>query len=270
MASHSRRLGALRIDVLSDGIFDVPLDMVSGTKARPDQLAHWRDGVFPIGVNAFLLRSDGSTALVDAGTGPSWGPRLGHVFSAMQDLGVAPGDVDRVYLTHLHGDHALGLLDGDAPSLPRAEVIVPAADLAFFTDPAAQAKLPVERHGAFEIAARIAEAYQGRLRPVPFGPIAAGLELVPLPGHTPGQGGYLLTSGDEALMLWGDALHFAGIQAADPEFGLLYDLDPATAVATRRSILARAAAEGWIVGGGHVPGFGRVLAEGDGFRIVSP
>ena len=160
------------------------------------------------------------------------------------------------------------MLDGDAPTLPRAEIVLPALDLDFFTDAGERARLPVERHGAFDIAAKVVAAYGERLRPVPFGPIDAGIELVPLPGHCPGQGGYLLGSGDDVLMLWGDALHVSGIQAADPDFGLLYDLDPATAIATRRSILARAAAGGWVVGGGHVAGFCRVLAEGDCFRIV--
>lgn len=45
--------------------------------------------------------------------------------------GIQPDDVSRVILTHIHGDHALGLIDGDRPYFPKAEIWVPEADLAF-------------------------------------------------------------------------------------------------------------------------------------------
>ena len=148
---------------------------------------------------------------------------------------------------------------------------MPAADLAFFSDAAERARLPAARRAAFDIAPRVAAAYGARLVPLPFGPVAAGVELIPLPGHTPGQGGYLFaapTAGGASLLFLADALRLADLQAGDPEIGLVYDVDSARAAATRRAILARAAAEGWTVAGAHLPGLFRAAPAGDGFRLA--
>jgi glyoxylase-like metal-dependent hydrolase (beta-lactamase superfamily II) len=92
-----------------------------------------------------------------------------------------------------------------------------------------------------------------------------------LPGHTPGHTGYLLRgdgdSGD--LLLWGDALHLGRIQPADPQIGLVYDLDPQTAARTRRATLERAVQQDWTVASGHVRGFGRVHSAQTGYQIVA-
>ncbi len=269
MASRSIDLGDLRADLVSDGVFETARDVLThrgGEAARTRLLDTWGDRPLRLDVNVVLLRGPRGTELVDAGTGPAWGDKLGHAREALSRQGIAPDAVDRVFLTHLHGDHALGLLDGDAAWLPRARVTVPAAELAFFTDAAARERVPEARRGAFDIARRVAAAYGDRLDPVPFGPLMPGVELLPLPGHTPGQGGYLIAAGAAKLLLLADALHL-DLQARDPDIGLVFDLDPATAADTRRAVLARAAAEDWIVAGGHLAGFGRVAPEGSGFRI---
>lgn len=271
MEAPGLRLGGTRVDLLLDGVFEAGRDVLThrgGFAARARTFDLWGDGPLRLDVNCFLLRGPRGIELVDAGTGPSWGANLGHARQALRDHGVVPEDVARVFLTHLHGDHALGLLEDDDAFFPRADVIVPAADLAFHTDGAERDRLPAPRRAAFAIASRLIAAYGDRLRPRAFGPVMPGVTLLPLPGHTPGQGGYLLVEGDAALLLLGDAIHLDVMQAADPDVGLIYDLDPAVAAHTRRAILARAAAEGWIVAGGHLRGFGRVAVEGGGFCIA--
>lgn len=273
MASRDIDIGDTRVLLLSDGIFETGRDALihtGGDAARAAAQAAWGDRPLRMDVNVALLRGPRGIELVDAGTGPSWGPSLGLARTALAAQGVAPEAVDRVYLTHLHGDHALGLLDGEAAYFPRAEVMVPAADLAFFSDPAERARVAAPRQGAFDVARRVATAYGTRLVALPFGPVTAGLDLLPLPGHTPGQGGYLVTPGRPgaaALLLLADALHLADLQAGDPEVGLIFDLDPARAAQTRRAILDRVAAEGWVMGGAHLPGFARVAPDGRGFRL---
>jgi glyoxylase-like metal-dependent hydrolase (beta-lactamase superfamily II) len=272
MATPPFQLGEIRIDTLVDGVYETGREALThgdGEAARARALEAWGDRPLSFDVNLFLLRGPGGTVLIDAGTGSHWGPHLGHARQAMADLGVAPEDVDRVLLTHVHGDHALGLLDdSDGPWLPRAEILLPAAELAFFTDEAERLALPETRRSGFTITARLIAAYGDRLRALPFGTFAPGMELVPLPGHTPGQGGYLLSDGGTKLLLWADALHLQHLQSRDPGVGLIFDLDPAGTIRTRRTMLARALTEGWIVGGSHITGFGRVVPDGETYRIA--
>ena len=53
------------------------------------------------------------------------------------------------------------------------------------------------------------------------------------PGHTPGHTNWLLQSGGERLLIWGDIVHLAAVQLARPEARLIYDVDTELAAATR-------------------------------------
>ncbi|WBV43916.1 MBL fold metallo-hydrolase [Pseudoroseomonas cervicalis] len=255
--------------LLRDGVFEAPPDSVLHTRraapageerAVPDGLGRT---VLQLPVNCFLLRGPTGLTLVDAGCGSAWGEGFGGARAALGRLGVAPEAIDHVLLTHLHSDHVLGLFEGEAAHFPRAEVLVPRTDLAFFTDAAERDRLPPARQGGFALAARLQRLYAGRLQPVGPGPVRPGIEALPLPGHTPGHTGYRL--GD--LLLWGDALHLAALQPGDPDIGMAFDLDPAGAAATRHALLRRCAAEGWVVAGAHIEGFRRVESAGCAWKL---
>jgi glyoxylase-like metal-dependent hydrolase (beta-lactamase superfamily II) len=273
MTNAGRRFGQYDVIQLFDGVFQAPTEVLihgNGDAARRSLLESWGDKGISIDVNCLALRGPDGITLIDAGTGDAWGPAYGKARRAMEEEGITPEQVDRVLLTHIHGDHALGLLDGSAPWFPRAEVWVPEADLAFFIDAAARAAQPENRRGGFDIAANLVSAYAERLRPIPTGPVSAmpGIEAIPLPGHTPGHTGYLLSGAEESLLIWADALHLQDAQTADPEIGLIYDVDPAEAVRSRRRVLEQAAESGWMAAGSHVTGFGHVQRAGDAFRFV--
>lgn len=270
MSETWQRFGSYDVLILDDGVFEAPLDVLihaDGETARDAAVAHWGKPKVSIPVNCFALRGADGITLVDAGTGPSWGEAMGHAPAAMAKAGIAPEQVERVLITHLHGDHALGLFDGDRARFPKAEIIVPEADFGFFGNEANRAQTPQNRQGGFAVTAAVKTHYAGRIRPVPAGTVRPGITLIPLPGHTAGHSGYLI-EGDKSLLLWGDALHLSDLQATDPGIGLVYDFDAATARASRRAILARAAREGWIVSGGHIEGFRRVIESGAGYELT--
>ncbi|WP_199089918.1 MBL fold metallo-hydrolase [Bosea sp. ASV33] len=272
MVQQSRRIGAYEVSILHDGVFEAPLDVLihaDGAAARDGALARWGKPKISIVVNCFALKGQDGITLVDAGTGPFWGDAMGHAPAAMAAAGIAPEDVARVLITHLHGDHALGLFDGDAARFPNAEIIVPEADFGFYDNEANRARTPEKKQGAFAITATLKKLYVGRIRAVPAGEAHPGISLIPLPGHTFGHSGYLIEGADESLLLWGDALHLSDLQASDPDIGFVYDLDAATALASRRGILERAAHENWLVGGGHVEGFRRVVKKGAGYELIA-
>lgn len=272
MDQQPRRFGRYEVSSLHDGFFQAPSEVLThtaGEAARQHALAQWGLPTIRIPVKAFLLRAADGITLVDAGTGTAWGDAYGHARAALQQIGVEPSQVRRVLITHLHGDHALGLVDGDQPYFPQAEIIVPAADLAHFGDEAKRAATPKARQGGFDIAATLKRLYAGRMRPAEPGRVLPGVELIALPGHTYGHAGYLIEDDARSLLLWGDALHLSTLQATDPEVGLTYDLDGATAARTRRDILDRAARAGWVVSGGHIEGFRSVRSTGNGYELVT-
>lgn len=257
---------------LLDGIFEIPAAMFLyvGDEAKGAHIRAEKAGAGTVvPVNCFLLRRDAEVILIDAGTGPAWGPALGDARAALAAEGMAPESVDRVILTHIHGDHALGLFADEAAYFPRARISVPAADLAFFTDEAARAAMPEGRRAAFDIAARLLAVYAGRIDVSDGEEAHPGITALPLPGHTPGHTGYRFATAEGDILLWGDALHIADVQPRDPRVGLFYDTDRDLAWQSRRKVLAYAAAAGLRVGGGHIDGFLRVVADGEGFRLES-
>jgi glyoxylase-like metal-dependent hydrolase (beta-lactamase superfamily II) len=272
MSPDHRCVGRYNVTILHDGIFEAPSEVlthVAGEQAREQAIAALGRPTIRIVVNCFALRDASGLTLVDAGTGTSWGDAYGHARRALSALGTTPDQVDRVLITHLHGDHALGLFDGDKPYFPKAEILVPEIDLAHFADAAKRAATPKARQSGFDIAATLLRLYDGRVRAAAPGSVMPGIELVPLPGHTHGHAGYLIADRARSLLLWGDALHLQSLQAADPDIGLVYDLDGETAARSRRTVLDRAAGEGWLVSGGHVEGIREVRRGAGGYEIVA-
>ncbi|MGI4959058.1 MAG: AidB family quorum-quenching N-acyl homoserine lactonase [Janthinobacterium lividum] len=267
----TRRFGRYETHLLCDGVFRAPADILvhmGGEDARRQAIERLGKPEIQIDVNCFVLRSADGITLIDTGAGSVWGPTFGQARLAMGELGIAPAQVDRVLLTHLHDDHALGLFDGDAAYFPNAQILVPHIDLAYFTDAKALEATPEAGRGAFAIASKLQDVYGDRIQEIAEGPVLDGIEARALPGHTPGHTGYLLHDSVRSLMIWADTLHVAEIQPEDPAIGLVFDLDSAMAARTRLSQLEQAAEAGWVVAGGHITGFNQVERAGNGFRIV--
>lgn len=265
------RFGRYETHLLRDGEFRAPADVlthIDGEAARRHAIERLGKPEIRIDVNCFLLRSEDGITLIDTGAGTVWGPTFGTARVTMSELGIEPAQVDRVLLTHLHDDHALGLFEGDAAFFPNAEIWVPQTDLAYFTDAKALEATPEAGRGTFGTASKLQHVYGDRVRTIGEGPVLPGITAHALPGHSPGHTGYLLEDADRSLMVWADTLHLAEIQPEDPSIGLVFDLDSEAAARTRRALLEQAADAGWIVAGGHITGFNRVERAGNGFRIV--
>ena len=73
----------------------------------------------------------------------------------------------------------------------------------------------------------------------PFAPdqeLLPGIRSISLPGHTPGQSGYLLQSADSQLMVIGDAMHDPLLHVQHPEWTSLGDARRQQTVKTRREL----------------------------------
>ncbi|WP_137136219.1 MBL fold metallo-hydrolase [Rhizobium sp. FKY42] len=269
--SAARRFGCYEVTRLVDGVYQAPIEHLahaSSQTVRDAAVAAWQGATVDMDVNLFVLSGPDGITLVDAGTGPYWGAKLGHGRAALEAAGIDQADVKHVLLTHLHGDHALGLFGDDGAYFPNAQVFAPQADLDFYSNAALKEAMPVYRRGGFDIARRLLDIYGNRVRPVDAGQVLPQIELLPLPGHTPGHAGYLIGEEDHRLVLWGDLVHAPALQMDDPDFCFIYDVDAAQGAASRRRIFKRATREGWVASGGHISGYVKVEFSGQAWRLV--
>jgi len=272
MTGQSRKIGDIEVTALSDGVLATSLDVVLGMdRAESARLAGKKvgDGVH-IAVNAFLLKLQGKWALVDTGSGNTMGRTLGKLPENLRALGVAPEEIAAVFLTHLHPDHSNGLVDDAGRAIyPNAQLILHEAEARFWLDrdEASGQNERIRRNIAK--AAVTTAPYRTRMRSVREGEAMAGVSAVPLPGHTPSHTGWLIASGKESLLIWGDLVHLASVQIPRPESGLVFDVDPQAACATRLRMFDRVAADRLTVAGAHLdfPGCGTIVRKGSGFAF---
>jgi glyoxylase-like metal-dependent hydrolase (beta-lactamase superfamily II) len=101
------------------------------------------------------------------------------------------------------------------------------------------------------------------------GEVFPGVMAVPSPGHTPGHTAYLVGSGGEQLMIWGDTVHVPEVQTAIPEAGMALDTDVPMAAVSRKRMFDRVASERLLITGMHLhfPAFSHLAREGNGFRL---
>jgi glyoxylase-like metal-dependent hydrolase (beta-lactamase superfamily II) len=270
MTAHSKKIGDITVTAVSDGVLAAPLDVVLGMgQTEIERLAGKRPGeALHISVNAFLLERAGEWTLVDTGSGNTMGPTLGKLPANLRALG--PEQIHTIFLTHLHPDHSNGLVDDAGNAIyPNAEIVLHEAEAAFWLD-REEASGATERIRRNIAKAKVTTApYRARMRTVRAGEALPGVSPLLLAGHTPGHTGWLIQSGNDSLLIWGDLVHLASIQIARPDTGLIYDVDPQAACATRRRMFDRIAADKLEVAGAHLdfPGFGAIVRKGAGFAF---
>ena len=273
----TRQVGEFTVTAVSDGVLNSNHDVVLGIdkedSARLTGVPYGQP--LPLDVNSFLIRHRGKLILSDAGTGQGLQPvqkNLGKLPDNLRAIGVDPSAIDIVALTHLHSDHSMGLLDEAGRKVfPNAELMLHEVEAAFWLDRTLQPG-DSERIVANSNKQRALTApYRDRIRRVKDGEVLPGITAMMRPGHTPGHTTWLIQSGGEKLLIWGDIVHLAAVQLACPEARLIYDVDTDLAARTRAEVLNWAASEKLVVAGAHLgfPGFGTVTRNGDRFAIAA-
>jgi glyoxylase-like metal-dependent hydrolase (beta-lactamase superfamily II) len=230
-----------------------------------DTVKRYLGDSFQSEVNTFLIRAPGRNILVDTGFGTA-------LFEGMKTLGVSPGEIDAVLLTHLHGDHIGGLQRDGKPLFPNAKVYLARQEREFWT------RTSVNRNAIDALAAyggRVETFLPGELGSV-IPELLPGITAIAAFGHTPGHTAFQVESDGRRLLIWGDLMHVEGIQFPLPDVSVTYDTDPAAAAAIRKNILAYAASNNIPVAGMHLlyparrrPRPGRRLPAYPGGRLNS-
>ncbi|MGN9837785.1 MBL fold metallo-hydrolase [Nonomuraea sp. H19] len=189
--------------------------------------------------HCYLLRAAaGRLTLVDTGIGgadspaSSWAPVPGTLFGELAAVGVTPAEIDTVVLTHLHSDHASGVVLDGGPAFANARYVLQ------------QAELDAAQGQALD---RLVTPIKGQLHVVEGqAEVAPGVHVHLAPGHTPGH--QIVRVGDVAVT--GDlVLH--PVQLDDPGVRYLYDDDQEAAARTRAEVLGALRAERAILATAH-------------------
>ncbi len=191
------------------------------------------DGPVQMDYFFWVLRDAERTILVDCGFNEASGARRGRTMLcppavALRRLGIEPADVGMLIVTHAHYDHV-----GNLDQFPAAEVIMSAAEYEFWTGPLGGRPLFATSAEADDIDALRRIHADGRLtllpgRPGAAGPathnVAAGVGVLEVGGHTPGQLVVLARTADGEAVLASDALHYYDEARLDRPFAQVTDL----------------------------------------------
>lgn len=271
-------VGQFEITALYDGYIDLDTKLLKNTSEREVQNLIGR--MFLTGpkvqtaVNAYLVNTGSNLVLIDAGAAKQFGPSLGNVVANLKAAGYDPAQVDTVLITHLHGDHVNGLIAADGTrAFVNAEVWSAQPDNDYWLSEEVAGKAPKDAQPFFKMARDAAAPYRQAGKWKTFDrdqQLLPGINSLAARGHTPGHSGYLLRSGGQTLLIWGDLVHSHAVQFMRPAVAFEYDVDRKQAVAARKALFARAAAERLLVGGMHLPfpGIGHVRREARGYAWV--
>ena len=226
------------------------------------------DGNIELSFTTLLLDTGQEKILFDTGNGVDTGGE-GRLFSHLASMDIARESINKVVLSHAHGDHYAGILSATGQlNFPNAQHFIWREEWAFYSS---TERLAFEQNRSLERYEFIQKYF------LPIAPhwhfldenqpeIAAGIQAIPAKGHTMHHCAFRIESEGVILYFAGDAfLHPAYIE--NWHWGYNTDIEQETAKLSRKMLAARIAEEKALVLGYHFPfpSLGRVVAEGNKF-----
>ena len=270
-------LGDFEVTALSDGTVNLDIGKIL-TRTTPAQTQRALARSFlkdPVetSVNAYLVNTGSKLVMIDAGAGKLFGPTLGGLVASLKAAGYQPEQVDEIYITHMHADHVGGLVAEGKLVFPNAVVRADQHDADFWLSPVTLEKASKDEKGFVEGAQASLNPYAAAGK---FKPFEGTTELVPgitgvaAHGHTPGHAIYVIESKGQKLVLWGDLMHVAAVQFANPAVTIQFDSDSKAAAVQRKKAFAAAAKGGYWVAAAHLPfpGIGHLRSDGSGYAFI--
>ena len=179
--------------------------------------------------------------------------------AAIEQAGYSADQIDIVVITHMHGDHIGGLMQGDTPTFPNARYVTGTTEFDAW-------------------AAMDNEGFNTKVRPLADqmtmledgNSVASGITAMAAFGHTPGHMTFMLESQGKQLLVAADFANHYVWSLGYPDWEVKFDMDKAAAAKTRRNILDMLAADQVPFIGYHMPwpGTGFVEKQGEGYTYV--
>jgi len=222
-------------------------------------------------LNCLVVETAAGRVLVETGIGERLSPKMVDVrgysgtpiVPALRLANVDPGSIDVVAMSHLHFDHAGGLLLADGTrAFPRATIVAQRSEweIAFSENSRVvasydQPELRLVREWG------VAGAADGERELLP------GVSVVPTGGHSFGHQAILVRGRTQTLAFFGDLCMRPW--SANPRWVTAFDDFPLDSVEIKGSLFARAADENWLVVLSHEPvkPVGRLVRDRDRFTF---
>jgi glyoxylase-like metal-dependent hydrolase (beta-lactamase superfamily II) len=272
------KIGSYELTALYDGIWYRPITDKFISNAPFAEVEHALDTAFmphdklTTPFTTLIVNTGKRLVLIDTGTGGQIAPSAGVLRDNLAAAGIDPKAVDAIVISHFHPDHINGIKDKDNNLIfPNAEIMVPALEWAYWTDDANMNAAPADLKLTFlnqrrifsDIARQVTQFQPGK-------EVAPGIVTLPAAGHTPGHTVFAIHSGDASLLVLSDTAQHPAVFARHPDWQAAFDIDGATAVATRKKIFDRAAADRMLVTGYHFPfpACGHLIKTASGYEHV--
>ncbi|HXX52084.1 MAG TPA: MBL fold metallo-hydrolase [Xanthobacteraceae bacterium] len=272
------KIGSYELTALYDGIWYRPITDKFIRNAPFAEVEQALDQAFmphdklATPFTTLIVNTGKKLVLLDTGTGGQIAPSAGALRGNLAAAGIDPKAVDQIVISHFHPDHINGIKDKDDTLIfPNAELMVPAPEWAYWMDDANLNAAPADLKITFlnqrrifsDIAKQVTQFQPGK-------EVAPGIVTLPAPGHTPGHTVFAIHSGDQSLLVLSDTAQHPAIFARHPDWQAAFDIDGAQAIATRKKIFDRAAADRMLVTGYHFPfpACGHLIKTATGYEHV--
>ena len=236
----TRKIDTLTLITLKDN---------DGEKRMPNKLFYGKadsakveklspEGSVASSISCFVVETQGKRILFDAGNGAAHG---GKMLERLRAAGIAPEQIDYIFVTHFHGDPIGGLAADGKPLFANAQLYVPDAEYAAWA--------AMSSDGGRE-AVETVDTYGDRLHRFAYTDILPlGVKAMAAPGHTPGHTVYQAGR----LFIAGDLLHGFDLQMQDLDICPAYDMDSAKATESRKHFIDYIRQNKLITAGMHFP-----------------
>jgi glyoxylase-like metal-dependent hydrolase (beta-lactamase superfamily II) len=268
--------GGVRVALVQAGTFQSDAGVLFGPVPRTlwdrlvtDEIAP--DNTLTQALNCLLVETPAGRALIETGCGERMnerfvqqrGVRGDPILTALGTAGFDPGTVDVVALSHLHFDHAGGLMTADGKrAFPRARVVAQRDEWEFAlgSNPRLQASYDQDELRLVEPWAR-GDSADGEQEVLP------GVSVIRTGGHSGGHQAIVVRGASGAVGFIGDLLMRGW--SANPRWLPSFDDFPLTSVEVKSSLFRQATDEAWTVVLSHEPRHpvGRLAVDRDRFRF---
>jgi glyoxylase-like metal-dependent hydrolase (beta-lactamase superfamily II) len=222
-------------------------------------------------LNCLLVETPAGRVLVETGIGERVSEKVRQmrryegpaVVPALRDAGFDPATVDVVALSHLHFDHAGGLLlDDGSRAFPRARIVAQRAEWEIALDDNPRIVASYDQPELRLVADWGAEGgVEGERELLP------GVSVVPTGGHSRGHQAILVRGERRTLAFFGDL--FMRPWAANPRGITSFDDFPLDSVARKTELFRQAVDEDWTIVLSHEPRtpIGRLVPDRDRYAF---